>query len=129
MKLTTMLTGAALLGLSACTATLWQQIETTVETDVDDGVILGDIETAVATLDPQLAGIAGAVDTAIQTVIDYLEASGKLTPAQVAGAETIKSQIKAKLAKLSSADRGALRGPRPAPSPEVVACVARELAR
>jgi hypothetical protein len=117
--------------LSACAPSVWQQIQTTVEADLKNGVILGAIETAVATLDPALAGVAGAIDSVVQVIIDDLEANGALTPAQVANAETVKSQIKAKLAKLSAVDRATLDGRWSglAASPQLVQLVSRELSR
>lgn len=116
--------------LSACSAPLWQQIETTVETDLSNGVLLSSIETAVTALDPALASIAGAVDVAIQDIINYLEANGKLTPAQLANAETVKVQVKAKLAGLSAVDRSLLKDRADlVRSPELVRVVTRELGR
>jgi len=117
--------------LLGCNTPLWQQIETTVETDLKSGVLLSDIETAVAALDPALASIAGAVDVAIQDIINYLVANGSLTAAQLANAESVKVEIKAKLAKLSAVDRAVLKDRRSefVVSPEVVRLVASELAR
>jgi hypothetical protein len=117
--------------LLACAPSVWQQIQTTVETDLKNGVILTAIETTVATLDPALAGVAGAIDSVVQVITDDLEANGTLTPAQVANAETVKSQIKAKLAKISMVDRATLDGRRSelVASPQLVQLVSRELSR
>lgn len=127
----TMLSAFALsILLPGCSPSVWQQIENTVETDLDNGVILSSIEAAVATLDPSLASIAGAVDTVIQAIIDDLEANGKLTPTQMANAENVKTQIKAKLTTLSDADHALLRE-RDAliASPALVRVVLGQLAR
>ena len=132
MKLTHSLAGATLaLTLTACATPAWQQIDATVKADLVNGVVLSAIESAVAALDPPLATVAGAVDSLIQLIIDDLEANGTLTPAQVANAETLKSQIKAKLVTLSVVDRGALedRMSERAASPQLVRLVAAELSR
>jgi hypothetical protein len=125
-----MIIGVFTIGLlSGCTASMWQQIETTVETDIENGMALSAIEAVVVSIDPALATVAGAADAIIQDVINYLEANGTLTPAQVTNAESVKAQIKAKLAALSAADRALLRDRVPVASPELVRVVARELAR
>ena len=130
MKLTNFFAGAALVLLSGCSTPVWQQIKNTVATDIGNGVILGDIETAVAAFDPALATVAGAIDSLIQLIIDDLEANGSLTPAQVASAEAVKAQIKAKLVTLGAADRALLRDRTElTTSPAVARLVARELAR
>lgn len=127
---TTMLGALLAFGLPGCSPSVWQQIETTVETDLANGVILSAIETAVSALDPALASIAGAVDVAIQDIINYLEASGKLTPSELANAESVKVQVKAKLATLSAVDRAILKDRAVlVRSPELVRVVTREIAR
>jgi hypothetical protein len=85
-------------GCAGASSPVWTSIENTVLADLENNVILSVIETAVVAIDPALAGIAGAVDTAIQNAIAYLESVGAIPVAAVAHTTEVKAQLSKKIA-------------------------------
>ena len=86
-----------LFSCTPATAPIWTSIEQTVLTDLENGVALETIESAVIAIDPSLAGVAGLVDTVIQDAINYLVDTGALPTTAKPAASKIQAQIASKL--------------------------------
>lgn len=85
--------------LTACTpatAPMWQDIEKTIEADLENGTALSAIEAAVVAIDPALANDAAAVDGLIQAAIVVLETTGVLPSVTLPHAEAVRLEASKK---------------------------------
>jgi hypothetical protein len=99
--LITLSTTALVAGTTDCTpaqSAVWTQVEQTVLNLLTSQAALSVLESAVDALDPALAGDVAATDAAIQAAIAFLESVGAIPTPALAYAETVKSQIAAKVA-------------------------------
>ena len=81
-----------------CGSSVWQNLVTAIETGLENGTALAQLEAIVVQYFPQFAGDAAVVDSILQAIITLLQTTNVLPPAAQAKANALQDQIGAKIA-------------------------------
>ena len=88
-----------------CGSSVWQKLVTAIETGLENGTALAQLEAIVVQYFPQFANDAAIVDSILQAVISLLQTTGVLTPPAQVNANALQGQIGAKLAAAKKSGR------------------------
>jgi hypothetical protein len=94
----TILAALSVVFVMGCGPSVWQQLVTTIETGLENGTTLAQLEAIVVQFFPQFANDAAIVDSILQAVISLLQTTNVLPPTAQANANALQSQIGVKLA-------------------------------
>src|ERR1700684_1781313 len=81
-----------------CGSSVWQHFVTAIETGLENGTALAQLESIVLQYFPQFAGDAAVIDSILQAAITLLQTTGVLPPPAQANANALQGQIGAKIA-------------------------------